>query len=521
MVFLILLFIYIQELRASEEWWTTSRSEDKDYYYYVSSSEGDESITFLQQKAFNKALAELIREHFGMGIQINENSVELLNQEEYQIVTKQSSDPIFLKGLSLLRTLEKDGEEKRVFVQLRADKKLLEESIKIKPKMNTFNIYGDNHGAKIDYKIKTIPQGALIHFVHLDRKFSLQGQGDALFNLPPGRYEMVVSLAGYKIVNKAMTLFASGREELLNLEKLVGVYIPNLTPSNASVELNGEVIQKKKMKLAVGIRNILRYEHPDYFPIEKEVTLEAPDSFEESIVLNPRPSTLYFQVKPTNASIEVDGKIIQHRRGKFEVNMGTRNIVISSPGFISYRETLNIVPNRDYPLKIVNLVFDDKSVPPSQKGTSLRIEYNPFMTFGHDSLFMFYPLGFHVEYHYISLGFGFNFVNSKETNEEMQQDEESRLEDKYLTLRLISPMIRDVKMYGSWTYGEYKHKKLVDGTTLWKKNTQYNGFGGGVRAYMTPKVSVHGEYFQVQSDVSEVESKKKENRIIFGVAYEF
>ena len=86
------------------EWWTTPRSEDDAYLYYVSVSEGEEGVTQLQDKAFNKAMGELIREHFGMSIQINESAVEELQKESFQVVTKQSSAPLFIKGIGVTRT---------------------------------------------------------------------------------------------------------------------------------------------------------------------------------------------------------------------------------------------------------------------------------------------------------------------------------------------------------------------------------------------------------------------------------
>jgi hypothetical protein len=523
MFLLCLIFLFIQKIQASEGWWSTPRSEDDQYYYYVASSEGEDSITTLEQKAFNRALAELIREHFGMGIQVNENSVEQLRQEEYQIITQQNSQAIFLKGVSLVKTNELSSRSgQRVFVQLRADKKMLEESKKIVLGKAIFNIYGEDNETKIDYKIKTIPQGALIHFVHLDRKFSLQGQGDALFNLPPGRYQMVINLPGYRLVNKEVNLLNSGREEVIKLEKLEALYLTKFNTSNVKIEINGTRDLEKNIKLAVGMKNTLRFIHPDFYPLEKEITLHSTDTVEEEIILTPRPSTLYYKITPHDAVIEVDGQAIKHRDGKFEVQMGKRNISISREGHVTYSEIINVVPNRDYPLKVVNLALDDKSISPGQKGLTCRFEYNPMITYGTDPLFMFYPFALHFEYHFFSLGFGLNSVNHKSTDEASKIDEEIRLEDRYLTLRLISPRFKKMKFYGAWTYGQYEHRKIInDESTIWKKNNLYHGFGAGVRAYLSPKVSIHGEYFEVNSHIKEFDTKKKENRLILGVAYEF
>ena len=123
MIFLLSLLLTVDCLAAGE-WWTLPRTEDENNFYYVGVSEGKDGVSKLQERAVNKAMGELIREHFGMSVQISESAVEDYKNDTFQVVTKQSSAPLFIKGSTITKTFEKELKDDglRIYVQLRIEK---------------------------------------------------------------------------------------------------------------------------------------------------------------------------------------------------------------------------------------------------------------------------------------------------------------------------------------------------------------------------------------------------------------
>lgn len=525
---IIIAMTFSLSIMAGEEWWSLSRTEDEKNIYYVGISEGKEKVPELQDKAFNKAMGELIREHFGMSIQINESAVEELNKQQFHVITKQSSAPLFIKGVKIVKTKEKDVDEgTRVYVQIQADKKTLSESTRnqlAQPGNDALNTYGETHDpnhSKIDIKVKTHPQGALIHFGSLDRRFSLQGQGDARFFLPRGRYQMVVSSPGFSTVSKEIELREQGIEESVILEELNGAVDLQVFPDEARITYHGNKIYPGVHKIPVGKNQKFKFEHPDYFPQEIEFMIKEPETVTKVIKLEPKPSTIALDIYPRNASVFVDGRQTSIHDGKIEVEPGRREITVTAPGYFSRSEKVYVSSNREYPLKIIRLLVDDVNTSPSDKQLTFRFELNPFA--------MVDQVGFgqaggaiYLEYYYISLGYGINWTNyTKEREDKMPQDEVG-MSDNYATLRLITPKLGPLKFFASGTYGQFKrNQETNDHRTIWSLTKKYQGVGGGFRLFIKPKWSLHAEYFKVNVEDQETHIKTKQDRVIMGLSYEF
>lgn len=523
MLYFILASFFVTFHCSAGEWWSIPRSEDDQYLYYVGISEGKDGVSQLQDKAFNKAMGELIREHFGMSIQINENSVEELRKEQFQVVTKQSSAPLFIKGVGIVKTYEKELDDaNRIYVQIRVDKKILAQAITnqiTKPGEDSLNTFGDSHDSKIDIKVKTSPQGALIHFGHLDRRFSLQGQGDARFFLPRGRYQMVVSSPGFATVSKEINHQSEGREENIILDELSGEIDLEVYPEDATIVYQKTKIPAGKQKLQLERSHKFYFSHPDYFPQELEFVLDNPETITKVIKLEPRPSTIRLDVHPRNSSIFVDDKEVH---GKvIELEPGRRTITVRANGYFSHTEEIYVGTNREYPLKVIRLRYDDQNMSPTDKRISLRFEMNPFTSYDKVGYGMI-GLGAHIEFHYISIGGGFNYTSYKKDTDEGMPEDEFNMSDTYGMVRLITPKMGVFKLFASGTYGEYsKNRKTSLGDTLWKETKSYQGVGGGFRAYITPKWSFHGEYFKIKALDTETKIKSKQDRFIMGFGYEF
>jgi opacity protein-like surface antigen len=66
-----------------------------------------------------------------------------------------------------------------------------------------------------------------------------------------------------------------------------------------------------------------------------------------------------------------------------------------------------------------------------------------------------------------------------------------------------------------------KIEKNWEETELSKKSETYEGQGGGVRFYFTPKWSMHGEYMRLRLEDKETNFKHSQDRFQVGLSYEF
>lgn len=536
MYFFLLLTLFSTNLFAENEWWSLPRSEDEKNYYYVGVAEGKEGVDQLQDKAFNKAMGELIREHFGMSIQINESAVEQLKKEQFHVVTKQSSAPLFIKGVGIVKTREKDLDDNkyRIYVKIQADKKTVAEAVKnqtTQPGNDSLNTFGESHDSKVDITIKTHPQGALIHFSHMDRRFTLQGQGDARFFLPRGRYEMVVSHPGYATVKKDLDLKMQGNEENIILDELSGGVRFEVYPDDARIVFEGQKLTSDEQRLPVGKIHKFKISHPDFFTQEIEFLLENPETLHKVVKLEPRPSTISYEVYPKNATVFVDGKETTFYKGKANVDPGRKRIIVKAPGYFDHEETIYVGTNREYPLKVVKLRLDDQTMPPSNQRPALRFDINPLFMVGNVGYGGF-GFALHYEYYYISLGAGVDFTQYKEGNDKDntnsinnsdKEERETSASSTYLTARLITPQFGAVKLFGSATIGSYN--RSVDDTfnkkRLWDESKAFTGVGGGLRMYTSPRWSLQFEYFDLNTLDNKTRVKGKEQRVLAGFSYEF
>jgi hypothetical protein len=512
---IILLLGFLSCLASAQgEWWSTPRMEGPDHISYVGVSEGKLEIARLQDIAFSRAMSELIREHFGMSIQVNEYGVEELNQESYQVVTRQSSAPIFIKGVSIHRSREVELKQgSRVYVQIRARKSAIKEAVKLRSEQadeKVINTFGAPDATKVEVKVTTRPQEAMVTFKGLDRSYSLQGQGDAVFYLPRGRYQMLVTKPGHETVTKELQLMASGRVENIALKELFATLKLETTPGNAQLELNGMVTKRRELRLPVGKVHKLKFTHPDYFTREVEWAPTEAEIYRKSIELDPRESYLRYEMVPENASITIDGRRVAPIDGKVAVRAGKRHIEITHPGYFSFKETMVIEANRDYPPKRVRLEYDHASVSPSDKDAVFRVEYNPLLKLDRVIYGMSLPLALHREFQYFSVGAGINMTSyyTGEGNERQRSISET-----YLTFRVISPRWGNFKLLGSYTVGDFSQatEQLPWEEDLVERHA-FSGFGLGLRYYLNPRWSLQGELFHLET---------RRERAVIGVGYEF
>ena len=275
-------------------------------------------------------------------------------------------------------------------------------------------------------------------------------------------------------------------------------------------------------KIQVGKTHKFTVSHPDYFSKEIELILHNPETVSEVVKLEPRPSTLTYNVYPSHAKIFVDGREMAPYKGKFDVEPGKKTITISANGYFTHEEEVYAGTNREYPLKVIHLKYDDQNIPVSDKGFAVRWELNPFGLYGKVGYGLLLPIALHLEYKYFSLGVGYNGSTYEKKNTKTYDNYDVSIEDLYATARIMTPTLNDMKFFISGTYGQYHHQakdELAENEFSYTKS--YQGVGGGIRYYITPKWSLHTEYFKINTIHLQTNIKKKEDRIIMGLAYEF
>jgi hypothetical protein len=365
----------------------------------------------------------------------------------------------------------------------------------------------------------------------LDRRFTLQGQGDARFFLPRGRYQMVVSHSGYASITKELKIELQGNEENIILDELSGAINLEVYPDDARIYCEGEKLGYGTHPVTINKIHKFTVTHPDFFSQEVEFMLENPETLHKIVKLEPKPSTIGYEVYPTNAKIFIDDKETTFYKGKTNVDPGKKRILITAPGYFFHKEEIYVGTNREYPLKAVRLKLDDQNMPPSNKRLTLRAEINPLFgvaNVGYGGL----GIGLHLEYHYISIGAGFNITqykdsedndNTDSTNNSDKKEIEKSVSDGYLTGRLITPQFGPFKFFASATYGQYSRTSddTFNKKVLMREAQSYSGLGGGVRTYITPTWSFHIEYFDVKTINKETDIKGRESRFLSGFSYEF
>lgn len=531
MVRLILFFLFSSSA-FGEDWWKVPRSEDPTYLYYVGVSEGKDGYEKTKDLSMSKAMGELIREHFGIIMQISESAVEELRKDSYQIVTRQSSAPLYLKGTSILKVHEVELSDGviRVYTQVRVNKKDLQQAIDNQTKNggDALATYGGPHDSQVDLTVKTAPSGAHISLTHLDRSYSVQGKGDALFYLPRGRYQMDVQLPGFVKQTQEITVDnPNGRIEV-KLEQLYYDLSLSTTPEDSKVEVDGKVTTERGFRFASGKEIRIKVTHPDYYDEEIVYTKFDSEEATKRIRLQPKPSFLLLEVLPSGSSVTVDGVSNWPQSGKVKVGPGKHEIEVSHAGYFSKSCTIKVEPNKHYPIRKVKLEYDDPNLPKSDKGIAFRFEYNPFIYTQERGRFATIPFSLHLEMVYVSLGINYSGTQDHEESKndygEIDEKKQTRIQDTWGSLRIHTKSIGKLKFHLTGVAGSRKvtHKEWAPGSeisTIQRKS--FVGAGGGIRLYVNPKWSIQAEYLRLNLKDKETQMKNLEDRLQVGIGYEF
>ncbi len=530
MLILLLVCLSLSQTDASEDWWEISRLEDEKYIFYVASAEGVGPASALQSIAFNKALVELIREHFGMNIQVNESMLEELNKNELQIMTRQHSKPLYLRGIAIEKVKEVDiDDEKRVFVKIRATKAELMKSYELLNRgEDLFNTYGDDLSSRVRFKVKTNPEKAFIQLTHMDQRFSIQGEGNAMFYLPLGRYKLVVQKDGFQTLEEEILVQTDELIRLIHLqEKKIQLELITY-PSDAKVQIGGEEIFNGVYSFSLNKSYPVQISHPDYYDSREVVQITNPEQETLSFHLRPKDSSLIFNVHPSDSIIEIDGKEYRSQKKKIVVAPGRKKVKISSKGYETFEDEIEVVPNRDYPLREMTLK-KQISFPVSKKlkinyensDWGGRFEYNFLQSYHHQFVLMEIPIAFHVKYSFLSLGVGYSRAKDSKGGKEASYRRDYKLIDTYSTLRSYFFDSELLDFYGAYSVGEFSFTKNYEDDYELKKSSLYMGPGLGLKLKIYDSISIHGEAHHLKQNVKGTDIKRSETKFLIGLGFDF
>lgn len=387
-------------------------------------------------------------------------------------------------------------------------------------------IQGEDYDTKITIQIKTSPPNATFNLTSIDHGIKVQGMGDAIYQLPQGSYQLEVSARGYLTHREFIATDEDVIKKQVILREAFSKIELKLNPEDARIELDGKIVKTKTFNISVAQDHRIKITHPDYEPREFTLYSEFPETIIEDVFLEPKMSTIHYKVHPPDATIEIDGRPHRALDGPIKIAPGVRNIRIHRIDFFDFVEERTIAPNQDYPFRVVNLDEDSRDVPPSDKKLTARIEYNPLSAYGSLGRFHMVPFAVHLEWRYLSVGYGIDRDSQTQEKEDENQKKYKRTKDyrdTYIKVRLILPRIWDnYKFYVTGIDGtkETEYKNFFDQRPMQKK-IRYQGAGLGVRAYISPVFSFHAEYHQITTRDQEQTLRQKESRTMVGLGFEF
>lgn len=294
-------------------------------------------------------------------------------------------------------------------------------------------------------------------------------------------------------------------------------------PHNAHVYLDGKEINEDELKLRAFESHVLKVIHPDYLSKQVEVISSDGKDMKLDIELEPRSSTIEFDLNPKNTIIEINGSIQEPLDGKIHLPPGRYLLKYAASQHYPEIEEIVIGVNKDYHREI-NLSYNDPNLPPSSKKLTLRLDYNPYVYQNKEGWFSPIPLQMHAEYKYVSMGMGFYWLNQKDEKHQGQTHLLKRQDhyDLWGELRIISPYWKKFKLNASLLYGNRISKYKSYSQSSAKEIIQsYSGFGIGIRYYFVPVFSTHIQLQQLGMKDRDIKNIRHEARSIVGFSFEF
>ena len=167
--------------------------------------------------------------------------------------------------------------------------------------------------------------------------------------LYPGTYALSVSSSGYVAASKNLEVTAGDENRFsVELERNIGELALDVTPSDATVELNREDYSDQDLvELAPGHYR-LDVQKEGYAPYSEMVEVERDERLERSVSLEPYTGSLQFSVTPSSAQarlLDDTGETVENWQGinlLRDLKVGTYTLQVEAPEHLPVEETLQI-----------------------------------------------------------------------------------------------------------------------------------------------------------------------------------
>ena len=347
-------------------------------------------------KAYNNAIANLLRATFPERQRLQESSSERLRGSDYSRQYDLDTGDIRLTGVEeatdlgspFIETKEKDGQEiYNVYRLLRwkvADIEAERRRLSVEgrgtgqPAVVVSARLGSQAGTSGELNVFTEPPGADIT---LDGSFI--GKSPSQFKMVgSGTYDLTLSLDGYEFKKESVTI-VPGQTQILKtkLPKLIGELSISSSPDGARVLVDGIPLKQRTpatVKLNVG-EHLVRVEIADFQSESRSIRL---DSFPVPMefALKYEPGILSVTSEPSGAMVRVDGNELPGSTPRYNLHVsgGARDVTVSKDGYENFTARVTVLKSKGQSIRAKLVPLQIASKTPSSpsalisKSSSLR-----------------------------------------------------------------------------------------------------------------------------------------------------
>lgn len=367
--------ILLSLVSLPSDWQKQARFEDDKNFYYVGVSSPTSNEMQARKEAYHSALSQLMVEHFGQSISMQENSFHDLKEAHINQELQFESQRVRLRGLILKEIKWSRNDVLYMLLaykktELKIEKKRQENlppTLIHAPKNNETYRNGS-----ADLKVYSEPSGA---FVYLDG--DLIGKTPLLAaDLEEGPRKLTIAQSLYESFEQEIVL-APGSETKIErkLKKMTGSLILDLVPDDALITVvNNPRYHKTSLRyftLEAGDHKLI-IEHPDYYERTEDVFVSPDRKITRMLQLAPKPS----KISILSNHYPVDFDLLDREQNSETYRVDNTEPVTVTPGEYDFLATAKNFPRieehiilKPNGLKSMQLVFTEEAQDSNAKYT--------------------------------------------------------------------------------------------------------------------------------------------------------
>lgn len=362
--------------------WMTKPPKDDTYLYYIgrAANEPDEATAF--RDGTNDAIAQAIRENFGMSAQVGTESYEDTNKSMVTTRFNELSQRAHLERFEqqdFYRELTDDNHVNLWILYRYSKTAMLMERKRLAQQKDDedrveFSIVGPSAATTNGVvEVITKPAGATVYIDHESfgrTPLRLIGQ------IAPGEHLLRLDLPNFESVEQQV-IVPTGKTVRVskNLARATGRLTINTTPPNATVNIAGRIYSTptEAITLVAGEKNELVITHPDAERYSQTIEVGATENRTLEVRLPLRPAHISINTTPTSATFRIGDKTYTTPAHNIPIQAGSYHVTLSHPGMID--ETCDFTIRGGQSLVIPSIAFSPisktQSYFPNRTSTSI------------------------------------------------------------------------------------------------------------------------------------------------------